>query len=191
MRFTRLLTALALLGFSLACGGGSTEEAAPTPAPAPAVEQPAAQPTAQPAGVDPSTIDYNEDDMAADDPFTHFVNSSYSYCDAKVLGAMWGEDTYTAKSSIGQLLMQDERDRLDDKLTGCRERALEQLDNREIRCHYDDVGVTYDDAVALAGFWGIDSWEAKMRVEEKYLRDGHSNTFIKEALRMARDQGGH
>ncbi len=131
-----------------------------------------------------------EEHMPADDPFTHYVNSSYSYCDAKVLGALWGEDAFTAKSSIGQMLMRDERDLLDDKLTGCRERALEQLDNREIRCHYDDFGVTYDDAVALASFWGIDSWEAKMRVEEKYLRDAHDNSFVKEAIRMARAEGG-
>ncbi len=125
--------------------------------------------------------------MDDSDPFTHYVNSSYGYCDAKVLGALWGEDTYTAKSSIGRMLMNNEDAALADKLTGCRQRALESLENREIRCHYDEIGVSYDDAVALAGFWGIDSWEAKMRVEEKYLRDAHDDTYVREAIRLARE----
>ena len=182
MRLTRLLTVLALVGFSLACGSGDSESPeAPPVTPPVAVEPTPAAPAMQPGDGD---LDVGERlDMG--NPFSHFTTSKYDYCDAKVLGALWGEDTFEAKSSIGRMLMNGEGALLEEKLTGCRERALSDLDNRDIRCHYNDLGVSYDDAVALSTFWGIDTWEAKMRVEEKYLRDGHSAEFINAALQEA------
>ncbi len=119
------------------------------------------------------------------DPFALFVDSKYGYCDAKVLSKVWGQDTFESKSTIGQFILRNEAGLLETKLGDARTRALADMSNREIRCHYSEIGVTYEDAVSLSTFWGIDSWEAKMRVEEKYLRDGHVDTHIKEAIRMA------
>ncbi len=131
--------------------------------------------------VAPETIDDGEA-MDRIDPFIKFASSQYDYCDAKVLSALWGEDTSTAKSSIGRFLLNGEAALLDEKLSGAQQRAVADMDNREIRCHYDEIGYDYEDAVVLAKYWNIDPWEAKMRIEEKFLRDGHERTFIDAAL---------
>ena len=167
MRIPRLITVLALLGFALACGGaGSEPEALP------------------PDYVDePEAYDHGEPSM---DPLAAYDNSPFGYCDAKVLGALWGEDTYTAKSSIGRFILDNQKGALHDKLSGARRHALDDFGNREIRCHYDDIGISYEDAVLLGAFWGIDTWEAKMRVEQKFLLDAHEDTYIREALQQAR-----
>ena len=162
MRISNLLTTLVLLSFTLASRPAAAD--IPPSPPITVVETPT-------------------------DPFALYVDSKFGYCDAKVLSKVWGQDTYESKSSIGQFILRNETGLLETKLADARTRALADMPNREIRCHYDEIGVTYDDAVALAGFWGIDSWEAKMRVEEKYLRDAHKDTHVKEAVRMARASG--
>lgn len=185
MQHTSVLTLLALLGLTLACSGGSED---PAPA-APAAEAPVGATAADPPAAEPQEV--GEPDAGAHmgtpetDPDTHYVNSSFGYCDAKVLAALWGESIDEAKTSIGRMLMNDERPLLEDKLNGSRERALESFSNRDIRCHYDEIGLGYEDAVALGTFWSIDPWEAKMRIEEKFLRDAHDDTHIKDTLAMA------
>ena len=157
MRISSVLSVLVLIGFTLISHPASADV---PPAPAVSPEPPA-------------------------DPFALYVSSKYGYCDAKVLSTVWGKDTLESKSAIGQLLLRSESALLETKLGEARTRALADMENRDIRCHYSEIGVTYEDAVSLSTFWGIDSWEAKMRVEEKYLRDGHVDTHIREAIRMA------
>lgn len=176
MRIPSLLTALVLIGFALACGGSTEVEDDPAPV---HVEEPG----------EPEVIE-EPGDAHAGDPMSHYASSAFDYCDAKVLGALWGESPFEAKASIGQMLMDGEKSFLEEKLTGCQQRALEDLENRDIRCHYDDLGVSYDDAVALASFWGVDTWDAKMRVEEKYLRDGHDDQYVRAAIREAHAAAG-
>lgn len=168
MRIPSLITVIALVGFALACGGSTDYPEEPH------IEEPG-EPEIPLGG--------------GDDPFSSYVNSRYEYCDAKVLGALWGEDTYTAKSSIGQMLMDGEGALLEEKLAASRQRALDDLSNRDIRCHYDDIGVSYDDAVALAQYWGVDTWEAKMRAEEKFLRDGNNDQYVRSAIHDAHNAG--
>lgn len=174
MRTASLLTILALVGFSLACAG---VDDAPEPAEPDHVE----------IGDEAGEPDVHAIELANGAPFAHFVDSKYEYCDAKVLGALWGEDTYDAKLSIGRMLVAGEQDTLEQKLTLRRQYVLDHFDDQwDGRCRYDDVGVNYEDAVMLGEFWGVDTWEAKMRVERKFLLDGHDNTHIMEALRQAR-----
>ena len=40
--------------------------------------------------------------------------------------------------------------------------------------------------LTLGEHWGIGEWEAKHRIEKKFLRDGHSHTHIRSILRQAR-----
>jgi len=169
MRITSLITVIALVGFALACGG--TTEPAPEPITSVHVEEPGEYDHGEPVGMDP---------MSA------YADSPFEYCDAKVLGAVWGEDTYTAKASIGRFMADNQKALLLDKLSGARSRALDNFENPDLRCSFDEIGITYEDAVLLGEFWGIDSWDAKIRVEEKFLRDAHEDTYIREALREAR-----
>ena len=40
--------------------------------------------------------------MAAKDPIELYTRSSYTYCDAKVLAAHWGQSVWDAKTRIGK-----------------------------------------------------------------------------------------
>ncbi len=175
MRLSRLLTVLALLGFSLACSGlGGDDPIEPAPAPLP-----------------PETPDhYEEPPVPAQSAWERYAESRYDYCDATVLAGMWGDTGIDeAKEGIGHFLINGDGELLESKLGWARQNALDNFSNRSLRCHYDQIGFTYDDAVALGRFWGIDSWEAKMRIEEKYLYDSHQDTTIRSALRQAYQTG--
>jgi hypothetical protein len=172
MRLPRLITLLALVGFSLACAGLTEESPEPRPAEPPIDELHGEDLHGEPVG----------------DPDALFFSSRYDYCDAVVLAGMWGDtDVSSAKTAIGQFLRDGEGALLESKLGWARSHALENFGNRELRCHYSHIGFTYEDAAALAVMWGIDSWEAKMRIEEKYLRDAHDDTHIRAALAEARN----
>ena len=123
------------------------------------------------------------------DPFEAYVQSRYEYCDAVVMGGLWGVDPWDAKSKIGYLLR--EGSDVDTLLREAQLAAANNLDNHRLRCDYDTIGYSYDDAEALGALWGIDTWDAKVRIEEKYLRDGHNKTHIDDALRQARVQRPH
>lgn len=135
---SRLLTVLALIGFSLACGGLGGEEPSPV----------SVEPPRDEAG-----------SAASQASFERYVSSPYEYCDAVVRAGMWGDtEVIEAKEAIGRLLLEQGGGLVESTLEQAREQALSSFD----------------------------SWDAKLRVEEKFLRDGHSDTHIMEALRQAR-----
>ncbi|MFT5680777.1 MAG: hypothetical protein ACI8RZ_001683 [Myxococcota bacterium] len=182
MRLSRLLTVLALIGFSLACSGLGGEEATPPPV---------VEPTDYPEEIDhPEELGHDDFDAPpAQSDWERFLESRYDYCDATVLAGMWGDtDVSEAKDAIGRFLIDGQGDLLESKLGWAREHAQENFSNRSLRCHYDQIGFTFDDAVALSTLWGIDSWDAKMRIELKYLLDSHSDTYIRAALREAHQE---
>ena len=165
MRVPRLLTVLALLGFSLACSGLGVDESEPMP-------EPPEQQSVDEGGL--------ETDQAA---LERYVSSPYDYCDAVLLAGMWGEtEVGEAKAAIGRLLSDHGDALVESKLSMARQSALENLDDRQLRCSYSDIGFSYEDAVVLGDYWGIDSWDAKLRIEEKFLRDDHSDTHIRGIL---------
>lgn len=175
MRLPRILTVLALIGFSLACGGIGGEEEVVVNVP------------------EPEPVGQIEHDYQPQDPWTAYAESRYDYCDAKILAGMWGtDDIGSAKENIGRYLLDSEGELLEQKLSWAREGALSNPDNRALRCNWQEIGFSYDDAVALGEYWGIDSWDAKLRIEDKYLMDAHSDVHIRAALAEARgEQGDH
>jgi len=118
-----------------------------------------------------------------------YVNQTkYGYCDATLIAGLWGEDVYQAKGTIGYKLANGYEQMLVSALTEARKKANENFSNRGLRCSYDVLGYSYEDAVKLAEHWGKDTWDAKMYIEKKFLLDGNK-THIDEALRTARAAG--
>ena len=84
-----------------------------------------------------------------------FGNSAYTYCDAKLVGQLWGMDPYEGKIQIGMKIVGGYVENLVDVLQSSR--------NRGHGCEWADTGLTYDNAEALARVWGTTPWEAKAR----------------------------
>jgi len=93
-----------------------------------------------------------------------FADSVYNYCDAVILGDFWGQSVAESKARIGRKVMwgDDGVPYLEQYLVDAR---IEALKESTPPCAYSDVGYSYDDAAALAEFWGEPSaWEAKERI---------------------------
>jgi hypothetical protein len=115
-----------------------------------------------------------------------FSSGKYTYCDAKILADYWGQSTLDAKARIGRKLLSGEGGLsvLEDSVTGARDLAVSRLQSQQELCFFEEKGYTYDDAVALARFWGNSTpWEAKLQVE-KYLILGEYQA-VRNALRSA------
>ena len=84
-----------------------------------------------------------------------FGNSAYTYCDAKMVGALWGMDPYQGKIQIGMKIVGGYADNLVDVLQSSR--------NSGYSCEWADTGLAYEDAERLGQHWGIETWDAKAR----------------------------
>ncbi|WP_370178346.1 hypothetical protein [Alteriqipengyuania sp.] len=84
-----------------------------------------------------------------------FVNSAYTYCDAKLVGAVWGMDPYEGKIQIGMKIVGGYAENLGPLLQTSR--------NRGHACEWADTGLAYSDAEQLGQLWGIETWDAKAR----------------------------
>ena len=122
---------------------------------------------------------------APDHSAHYFSQTTYGYCDATLIAGLWGESVTEAKSTIGYKLSNGLESTLKDALAEARKKALVAFDNNRLRCSYHLLGYSYEDAEKLAAYWGTDPWEAKQRIERKYLLDGNK-THIDEALKQAR-----
>lgn len=89
-----------------------------------------------------------------------FGNSAYTYCDAKLVGQLWGMDPYQGKVQIGMKILGGYADNLVDVLSASR--------NRGFACEWGDIGLTYQDAERLAALWSVETWEAKARAARMY-----------------------
>lgn len=119
----------------------------------------------------------------------YFSQTTYGYCDATLIAGLWGESINEAKGTIGYKLSSGLESTLKDALKEARKKALASFDSsRQLRCSYILLGYDYNDAEKLAAYWGTDPWEAKQRIERKYLLDGNK-TFIDAALQEARSAG--
>jgi hypothetical protein len=115
-----------------------------------------------------------------------FSSGKYTYCDAKMLADYWGQSPVEAKARIGRKLLagQGGISVLEQFVASARVQALSRLQSQPELCFFEEKGYTYDDAVALARFWGKSSpWEAKLQVE-KYLISG-DHQAVRNALRSA------
>ncbi len=93
--------------------------------------------------------------------FEAFVASRYNYCDAKMVGALYGQDAAGGKVIIGQKI-----------LNGIGENVpvvLVESRNDGNACAWRDTGYSYQDALVLANVWGFrDLNLAKLKAAELF-----------------------
>ena len=165
MRFPRLVTVIALIGFvSLGCASLGSDDDPVAP-----IEP----------GASEGSDRHDGEHLAA------YRASRYTYCDAKMIALIWGSSVDEAKVTLGQKIDSGLTDLADIDIRNGRAQALEAFDsNVAIRCSYEEAGYTYDDAVLLGELWGIDPWDAKLHIERKVLLD--DLTSVKQALEGAK-----
>jgi hypothetical protein len=88
-----------------------------------------------------------------------FMQSHYTYCDAKLIGKLWGLSVENAKVQIG--------DKIHNGLGGNIPGILANARSRGYRCTWEDTGYSYDDAEKLAGYWKLaQPYDAKLKVAQ-------------------------
>jgi hypothetical protein len=101
-----------------------------------------------------------------------FAQSEFTYCDAKLVAAVWGTTVLKGKAVIGRKILNGIGDDV--------QRVLVQA-RQSYACTFEDTPHTYQDAVRLAQAWGsADPYQAKLIVAQLYT-DGDSQT-VREAL---------
>ena len=93
-----------------------------------------------------------------------FFNSRYTYWDAKVLAGFWHQTLTDTKMRMGRKIAwgPEAQTFLETELANARHEALKTVDQLRF---YSDSGYTYDDAEALANFWGEKgAYEAKSQL---------------------------
>lgn len=100
-----------------------------------------------------------------------FERSAYTYCDAKLIGALWNIGIFEAKAEIGQKILNGYGENLPDFLVEARRRAS---------CDFADSGLSYADAEKLASVWVVSVEQAKIKVAT-YYTNGQS-AIVAEAL---------
>lgn len=89
-----------------------------------------------------------------------FQSSRYNYCDAKMLGAVWGFNADRGKIEIGMKILNG--------IEGNLEPLFEQSRQAGNECGWEDTGLTYEDAVRLAAVWETTPLEAKATAATHY-----------------------
>lgn len=101
-----------------------------------------------------------------DKEMARYFHSTYSYCDAKVLAAFWGQDMLETKARIGRKIGWADFDVLDSELKSARDKAGS---SPATYCPYDESGYTYDDMEALSSLWGERIKSTKVRAARKLV----------------------
>lgn len=112
---------------------------------------------------------------AAPDPAAVFLSHHYNACDAQILANYWQVDFVKAKVMAGQ------------KITGGNNSTLHEVLNTarsQSHCDWVDIGLNYNDALALSKYWGDTTDQAKAKIVTFYSQ-GQVN-LAKQALRAAR-----
>jgi len=98
-----------------------------------------------------------------------FFSSEYTYWDAAQLASYWGQDLDEAKARIGRKILWGPADVaiLEQFLLDARLESLQAVDDLRF---YGETNYTYDDAAALAEFWGdATPYDAKLRIERNLI----------------------
>jgi len=88
----------------------------------------------------------------------------FTYCDAKMLAAMWRKSVDDAKAFIGAKLSANSVESVKAVVESARKNAVK---NAPARCKFAEAGFTFDDAQKLAKLWGVTATKAKATVELK------------------------
>jgi len=90
--------------------------------------------------------------------------TKYSYCDAHMIGQLWGKSLSDGKLAIGTKLAAKQTGKLTKLVGDARKNAKK---NESARCSFYDAGFTYDDATILAKLWKKTEGDVKALVPEK------------------------
>ena len=115
-----------------------------------------------------------------------FFASEYTYWDAAQLAEYWGQSLGEAKARIGRKVLWGQTDVaiLEQMLLDARLASLQSLEETETLRFYLESDYSYDDAAALADFWGdATPYEAKLRIERNLIL-GHADG-VEAALQLA------
>ncbi|MEO0378583.1 MAG: hypothetical protein AAF329_29125 [Cyanobacteria bacterium P01_A01_bin.17] len=107
---------------------------------------------------------------SSQDAIEIYYETDHGYCDAQMLSAYWGNNTYQAKAKAGEMLLDGQASDLEYSLTQARRRHASQVD-----CWYGNDGFDYEDAVALANYWNVSIGDAKTSLGNK-LEQGNLST---------------
>lgn len=113
---------------------------------------------------------------AAPDPWNGWIKSGYDYCDAVILGRIWGQDTYQAKKTVGRKVHAGARGFVHTELKRARKYAHQ---NPSKACSYTEAGFSYADVTKLAERWRVDVGQAKKQVVHKVI-DGQARMLRKQ-----------
>jgi hypothetical protein len=112
-----------------------------------------------------------------------YISSDYDYYDAAVLADFWDATIEQAKARIGRKLKWGISDQavLDQMLVDARVQALKSVEDLNM---FSASGYSYDDAQALADFWGDQSaYDAKLRIERNLIMGNYN--VVSQALKLA------
>jgi hypothetical protein len=93
--------------------------------------------------------------------YNAFARSGHTYCDAKLVGALWDMTPEQGKVEIGLKYL----NRISENV------AYVLAESRAIghRCEWEDTGLSYRDAQIMASVWGLQSpYQAKMKAAMHY-----------------------
>ena len=92
-----------------------------------------------------------------------YASSGYTYCDAKLIGDLWGISVEDAKAQIGMKIRTGIGGNIPSVL-----RLSRQSGNA---CDWVDTGYSYEDAEKLSQVWGDSTDEAKAKIAQ-YVTNG-------------------
>ena len=107
------------------------------------------------------------------DNFQRYASSGYTYCDAKLMGAIYGRDAYQGKLLIGQKIANGIGSNIPLMLRNSRSYGNS--------CEWSDTGLSYEDAQALSQYWGVSTPQAKVKAAAFYT--GGNAGVVSDALR--------
>jgi hypothetical protein len=119
-----------------------------------------------------------------------FFNSKYDYWDARILSDFWGQSLQDSKARMGRKILWGPENVaiLDQFLVDARVKALQSVkpaNNPSTYKFFRESNYSYDDASALAKFWGDRSpMDAKLRIERNLILG--NNEMLEQALQYAR-----
>lgn len=123
------------------------------------------------------------DEGAAVDAF--YRGQKYTFCDAKILAKFWSSSIWEAKVGGGEMVLARKSRQLNEKLRF----AANEWSRAGYSCAFEDADnppYTYDDAVALARYWGggMEPYDAKLKIVRNI--EGGGNSWVLGELAKAR-----
>lgn len=114
------------------------------------------------------------------DPVSTFLKQDkYTYCDVKILSALWKGSIQDAKARVGVKLQNNSTAAIDGELVAARKNAQT---NRAARCTFAEAGFSYNDAVKLGKMIQQKPPQAKAWAENKILAGNEA--IIRDMLKV-------